>query len=164
VWRHYERLTRFPAGLLVMADAVCSFNPLYAQGMTVAALESLTLRRHLREGSIPEPSAFFRDIGRDIANPWAFSAGADLGYPGVEGRRTAQTRLANAYMTRFQRAALHDATLSNAFIRAAGLIDPPQALMRPGNVLRVLRNAWRRPPAADPGHRIERAQNPTSAG
>lgn len=158
VWRHYERLPRFPAGFLVMGDAVCSFNPLYAQGMTVSALESLTLGRHLREGAIPEPVAFFRDIAKDIASPWAFSAGADLGYPDVEGRRTTQTRLANAYMTRFHRAAVHDASLTDAFIRAAGLIDPPQALLRPGHALRVLRHA-RRPPATEPNRWTTPAQS-----
>lgn len=139
VWRHYERMPRFPERLLVMGDAVCSFNPLYAQGMTVAAMESLTLRKHLLAG-VPRPLEFFRDIASDIGMPWAFSAGADLAYPGVEGRRTLKTRLANAYVSRLQRAAVDDAELTNAFIRAAGLIDPPEALMRPRNLLRVLRS------------------------
>lgn len=143
VRRHYERLRRFPEGLLVMGDAMCSFNPIYAQGMTVSALESLTLRRHLQKGQPLQSGHFFRDISSDIDMPWDFSAGADLGYAGVEGRRTAKIRMANAYVTRFQDAAVHDSTLTNAFIRAAGLIDPPQALMRPGKLLRVLRHSAR---------------------
>ncbi|GGZ48846.1 FAD-binding monooxygenase [Streptomyces inusitatus] len=150
VRRHYEKLARFPDGLLVMGDAVCSFNPLYAQGMTVCALQSLTLARLLERGAVPRPAEFFAGISADIDSPWEFSAGADLGYPGVAGRRTLKVRLANSYVARLQAAAVHDAELGNAFIRAAGLIDPPQALMRPANLLRVLRASRRRPDPATP--------------
>ncbi|WP_425588069.1 FAD-dependent oxidoreductase [Streptomyces prasinosporus] len=139
VWRHYERLRRFPDGLLVMGDAVCSFNPVYAQGMTVAALQSLVLRRHLEHGRRPRPTAFFKDVAAQIAAPWELAAGSDLGYEGVVGRRTPKVRMANAYVARLQAAAEHDPELSAAFIRVAGLVDPPQALMRPRLLLRVLR-------------------------
>lgn len=138
VRRRYERLTRFPAGYLVMGDAVCSFNPLYAQGMTVAALQSLVLGEQLRQGE-PEPRAFFQAIARAIDSPWDFTVGADLGYPGVQGKRTLKIRFANAYVARLQAAAVRDSRLTDAFIRVAGLIDPPTALMRPGLMLRVLR-------------------------
>lgn len=152
--RHYERLDRFPERLLVMGDAVCSFNPVYAQGMTVAALQSLVLERHLRAGHAPEPLPFLRDISREIDSPWEFSAGADLGYAGVKAPRPARVRLANAYVTRVQKAAVHDSALTNALMRVAGLIEPPQSLMRPATVLRVLRHAARRPPRTAPGREV----------
>jgi len=87
--RHrYERLPRFPDGFLVTGDAVCSFNPIYGQGMTVAALEALTLRRHLERGIEPRPRRWFRDLARVVDVPWDMSAGGDLAFPGVQGRRT----------------------------------------------------------------------------
>jgi 2-polyprenyl-6-methoxyphenol hydroxylase-like FAD-dependent oxidoreductase len=150
VWRHYEKLSRFPDGLLVMGDAVCSFNPVYGQGMSVAALESLTVRRHLQHGALPQAIPFFADVAKDIRSPWDISAGGDLGYPGVEGRRTPKIRMANAYMARLHNAAVHDAELTNAFIRVAGLVDPPPALMRPRTALRVLRHSVRRPVSISP--------------
>ncbi|MBQ1080606.1 FAD-dependent monooxygenase [Nocardiopsis sp. B62] len=145
VRRRYEDLRRFPEGFLVLGDAVCSFNPVYAQGMTVAAREALSLRRHLRAAEPLTAARFFRDVGRDVQAPWELAAGADLGYPGAEGRRTLKTRLANAYTSRLQRAAEHDAQLSEAFVRAAGLVAPPQSIMRPNLLLRVARNAITRP-------------------
>nr|WP_155074304.1 FAD-binding monooxygenase [Streptomyces taklimakanensis] len=139
VWRHYERLRRFPRGLLVMGDAVCSFNPVYAQGMTVAALEALELRRHLERDPVPRAAAFFRGVATGIKAPWELAAGSDLGYSGVAGRRTPKVRAINAYVAMLQDAAVHDPELSRAFIRVAGLVDPPQALLRPRTFLRVLR-------------------------
>ncbi|MFD0382208.1 hypothetical protein ACFQ2B_06520 [Streptomyces stramineus] len=87
--RRYERMSRFPQGLLVTGDAMCSINPTYAQGMTVAALEAVTLRRHLASGTPPKPLAYLRDLATDaIDRAWDLMVGSDLSYPGVEGERT----------------------------------------------------------------------------
>ncbi|MBE1576310.1 FAD-dependent oxidoreductase [Amycolatopsis roodepoortensis] len=149
VRRHYERLTGFPDGLLVVGDAVCSFNPVYGQGMTVAALTALTLRNHLREGKAPEALAFFKDISAEIDVPWQISASGDLSFPGVEGKRPAQVRIANAYMGRVQRAATRDGRVTGTFMRVAGLVEPATTLMKPAMMLRVLRQS-RRVPAPVP--------------
>lgn len=147
VRRRYERLTRLPERLLIIGDAVCSFNPVYGQGMSVAAIEALTLRDHLREGRPPQPQRFLEDIARVIDTPWEISAGGDLDFPQVEGRRTIKVRVGNAYLARLRYAATKDDEVTKGFMRVAGLIDPPQALMRPGMLRRVLRHAVRRPSA-----------------
>ena len=140
--RHrYERLDRYPDGLLVMGDAVASFNPIYGQGMSVAALEALTLRRHLERGTAPRPRRFFRDLPRVVDVPWDIAAGGDLIFPGVKGRRTLKSRLVNAYIARLHAAAAHDASLASAFVRVAGLVAPPQTLLRPSIAVRVLRGS-----------------------
>ncbi|HEX4729397.1 MAG TPA: hypothetical protein VH298_16435 [Jatrophihabitans sp.] len=149
VRHHYERMDRLPAGLLVMGDAACIFNPIYAQGMTVAAIEALVLRKHLGLGQPPQPRAFFKDLSAVIDAPWDMAAGGDLGFPGVQGKRTLKVRMGNSYIPMLQSAAARDARLSDAFLRAAGLVDPPQALMRPGVISRVLRQA--RPPRQPAG-------------
>ncbi|MFI7024168.1 FAD-dependent oxidoreductase [Micromonospora sp. NPDC049900] len=145
VRRRYDRLLRFPDRLLVVGDAFCSFNPVYGQGMSVAAVQAMTLRSHLRAGRPPAPHAFFTDLARAIDAPWDISAGGDLDFPGVEGRRTLKVRIGNAYMARLQYAATRDPEVTNGFMRVAGLMDPPEALMRPAMVRRVLRHAVRRP-------------------
>jgi len=143
VRRHYERLTRFPERFLVLGDAACSFNPVYGQGMTVAAQEALTLRTHLVSGAPPQPQPFFRDISRVINVPWDISAGSDLGFPEVPGRRPLKVRMGNAYMAKLQAAAVHDGQVTRTFMRVAGLVDPPQALMYPSMMWRVLRGSKR---------------------
>jgi hypothetical protein len=130
---------------LVIGDAVCSFNPIYGQGMSVAALEALTLRRHLRRGIEPQPSRWFRDVARLVDVPWDMSAGGDLAFPGVPGRRTLKVRLLGTYLARLHAAAADDAALAAAFIQVAGLVAPPQSLLRPGVVLRVLRKGGSKP-------------------
>ena len=137
VRRRYERVPGLPAGFLVVGDAASSFNPLYGQGMTVAALEALALRRHLRAGGEVSPSRFQRDVARVVDRAWTLLAGADLAYPAVSGRRTLQKRIAGAYVPRLQAAAAHDATLSRAFLRVTGLVDRPEALLRPHVAARV---------------------------
>jgi 2-polyprenyl-6-methoxyphenol hydroxylase-like FAD-dependent oxidoreductase len=139
VRRRYERLRRFPAGFLVLGDGVCSFNPVYGQGMTVAAMEAHALREHIRAVGEPQALRYYHDITSIVDIPWDISAGADLGFPGVEGHRSLKTKLGNVYMPRLQAAAHSDPKLTEAFFRVAGLIDSPQALMKPGMVLRVLR-------------------------
>jgi hypothetical protein len=141
--RHrYERLGRFPDGLLVVGDAVCSFDPIYGQGMSVAAVEALLLRRHLERGVVPQPRRFFRDLARTVDVPWEIAVGGDLVFPGVQGRRTARVRLVNAYLVRLHAAAAHDAGIASAFMRVAGLVARPESLLRPDVVLRVLRPSY----------------------
>jgi 2-polyprenyl-6-methoxyphenol hydroxylase-like FAD-dependent oxidoreductase len=135
--RRYEQLDRFPQRFLVLGDAACSFNPVYGQGMTVAALEALTLRDHLAKG-MPEPLAFQADIAQVIDVPWNVSAGSDLGFPEVEGPRPPEVLVANAFTARLQAAMTHDAEVTRTFMRVAGLVDAPDALMSPENTFRVL--------------------------
>jgi 2-polyprenyl-6-methoxyphenol hydroxylase-like FAD-dependent oxidoreductase len=161
--RHrYERLDRFPDGLLVVGDAVCSFNPIYGQGMSVAAVEALALGRHLQRGTTPQPHHWFRDLARVVDVPWDIAVGGDLVFPGVQGRRTAKVRLVNAYLARLHAAAAHDASLAGAFMRVAGLVAPPQSLLRPVIALRVLggnlRRATTRPGGLRPASRSQQKE------
>jgi hypothetical protein len=138
VRRRYDKLTRFPDAFLVIGDGVCAFNPVYGQGMTVAAMEAVALADHLDRGPV-RPIRFFRELKPIVDVPWDISAGGDLAFPGVEGKRTPKVRMGNAYIARLHSAAQLDGRFTKAFFRVAGLVDPPQALMRPSLMLGVWR-------------------------
>ena len=129
VRRRFERLADFPAGFLVLGDAVCAFNPVYGQGMTVAAATATALREHLRAPAAPDPLRFFAAQSRLLDAPWALAAGADLALPGVTGPALPPSPLTGDYLARLQQAAVHDADLAAAFIRVTSLVDPPAALL-----------------------------------
>jgi 2-polyprenyl-6-methoxyphenol hydroxylase-like FAD-dependent oxidoreductase len=150
--RRYERLARFPEGFLVLGDSVCSSNPIYGQGMTVAALEALTLRNHLRRHRAPQPRRFLREIARVIDTPWDIATGADLAFPSIQGHRTYKHQMVSAYIAQLHAAATRDARLARAFVRVSGLVDHPEALLRPDVALRVLRHRLRQPAASAPSH------------
>jgi 2-polyprenyl-6-methoxyphenol hydroxylase-like FAD-dependent oxidoreductase len=143
-WHHYETLSAYLGAFLVSGDAFSSFNPIYGQGMTIAALEALTLRRVLSDP--PATSAglerrYFRAVGKLVAEAWETSASSDLRFPEVKGKRRPGAGLINAYGEKFRAAASVDPVLGETFLRVANMIDKPAKLLAPGTVLRVFRSA-----------------------
>jgi 2-polyprenyl-6-methoxyphenol hydroxylase-like FAD-dependent oxidoreductase len=164
--RRYERLRRFPAGYAVFGDAICSFNPVYGQGMTVAAVEALALRACLAEGTDGLARRFLPTAARVVDSPWDISVGGDLRFPGVAGARTAKVRAVNAYLERLHVAAEDDPAVGRAFLRVVNLMDRPESLMAPRIALRVVRGSSRgrqRAPIAVPGRSATTNVTPAEA-
>jgi len=149
VRRRYERLARLPEGFLPLGDSLCSFNPVYGQGMTVAALQARVLLRHVRRARPFRTRRILRDFARVLDAPWKMARGADLSLPGVPGPRPWPQRVMARYIARLHSAAVHDERVATAFLRVSGMLDEPPALLRPGVALRVLR-AGRVPVRARP--------------
>jgi len=122
---------------LVFGDALCSFNPVYGQGMTVACMESLALRECLAAGTQEIAGRFYRAASRLIDIPWQIAVGSDLQHPRVEGERTTQVRFINWYIAKFYRAAQDDAVLASRFLEVANLMRQPSALFDPQIAFRV---------------------------
>ncbi|MEU7871539.1 FAD-dependent monooxygenase [Dactylosporangium sp. NPDC049140] len=134
----YDRLRRFPLGFVVLGDAMCSFNPMYGQGMSVAGVEALKLGESLARGGELDAPRFFRAVRPVVDIPWQIATGGDAALPGVDGPRDARTRMVNRYLDRLYATAAHDEVVSLAFSRVTNLLDPPTALLRPGIARRVL--------------------------
>ncbi|WP_156763644.1 FAD-dependent oxidoreductase [Mycobacterium scrofulaceum] len=138
-WRRYDKLRRFPEGLLVIGDAICSFNPVYGQGMTVAALEALALRDCLSAGAEDLARRFFRAAAAPIRQAWQLSTNPDLALPEIHGTPPLVARLFNRYVDRVLTAAETDTAALNQFIRVTSLVDPATRLLLPNMIWRAAR-------------------------
>ena len=144
VRQRYEQLRRFPTGLLVFGDAICSTNPAYALGMSVSALQAASLAGTLADGDHDLAPRFFRAAARPVTMAWQAVAGADLALPQVQARRPLPVRVVGGYVARALRAAERDPVVARQFLRVAGLQDPSSRLLRPAIALRVQRAGLRR--------------------
>lgn len=160
VRRRYDRVRRFPEGLLVMGDAMCSFNPIYGQGMTVGALEAVALQRCLRTGDRKLAKRFFKAARGPVAHAWKLSSGADLAMPEVDAVAALPDRLVGRYLDRFMAAAAHDGELTRIFMEVTGMIAPVTRLLSPAAMLRVRRVNRQHAPGASstPVGRTRRSQ------
>lgn len=140
--RYYEQLDRFPDGLLVVGDAIASYNPIYGQGMSVAALHALVLHHTLADNGLGDLAlSFFADAEPVIDIPWMMAAGADFQFPQTTGPKPRGTGVMGWYLSRLTRKAHTDEVLSERFIRVIMMEKPPTTLFRPGILWRVLKPA-----------------------
>jgi 2-polyprenyl-6-methoxyphenol hydroxylase-like FAD-dependent oxidoreductase len=139
--RDFHRLDRFPAGLLVVGDALASFNPVYGQGMTSAALQACCLSTYLRSNaSVREPAwDYFRRAGVAVDAAWQSSTFADLALPHVTGPYPRGYRIAQRLSDLIVRASITDVEINRRFLDVVHMREHPNTLMRPGTLLRATR-------------------------
>ncbi len=143
--RLYEKMPKFPEGYLVMGDAIASFNPVYGQGMAVAACEAIALRTALAGDTRRLAADFFKAAAKAVDIPWQLAVGGDLALPQVPGPRPFPIRLVNAYVGKVERVAADDPQVAAAFIKVMHLLAPPQTLFAPAVAWRLLRHRQRPP-------------------
>jgi 2-polyprenyl-6-methoxyphenol hydroxylase-like FAD-dependent oxidoreductase len=143
--RHYERMADFPAGLVALGDGVCSFNPVYAQGMTTSIVGADLLAQHLaaasRSGSIGSESftrGYQKALSSTSQGPWDLATGEDFRYPATGGERPFGLGGIHWYAGRFHRLSRVDPDFTRVFYDIAHMMAPINALMTPGIIWKVL--------------------------
>jgi 2-polyprenyl-6-methoxyphenol hydroxylase-like FAD-dependent oxidoreductase len=124
VWRRYDKMLRFPEGLLVFGDAICSFNPIYTQGMTVAALEAVALRECLSQSDGDLSRRFFDAAARLVGPQWASNQFNDLCIYTANGRPSLSQEVLEL-REEVLIAAETSSVLTEKLFRTMNLIDPP---------------------------------------
>lgn len=141
----YWDLDRFPDGLVVIGDAIASYNPVYGQGMSVAALEALHLHHVLAEDSEEEIGLrLFDRIETVVEDAWNVAVGTDFRFPETTGPKPPGTDLLNRYFSRFTQKTHTDGELADTYCRVVMMERRPTALLRPRVVWRVLKPTLQR--------------------
>lgn len=164
-WRHYERLQRWPERFVVLGDAFCGFNPIYGQGMTVAALSALALdaELHKSQGQLQGVAQrTIQAIAKATEGAWLLATSADLEWPATVGSVKSSTpaeRFARWYVSKLLDAMNDDRTLRLAFLEVNQLLKPATSLFAPQLMLRVLQGTLRDWLKSTPTTRTPRRQD-----
>ena len=143
VYRHYERLAAFPRGLLTVGDAICRFNPVYGQGMSVAAQEAVVLRQLLSTRSDEADaldglaSPFFAEAAALIDNPWFGAVIPDFAHPKTRGTRPENLEAMLKLGTALLRLAARDPSVHKLAAEVQNLLKPRSAYLDPELVQKV---------------------------
>jgi 2-polyprenyl-6-methoxyphenol hydroxylase-like FAD-dependent oxidoreductase len=144
VWRHFERLEAFPRGLLPFGDGVCRFNPVYGQGMSVAAQEACLLHRLLETRAVKDDplaglaAAFLTEAQALIEGPWAMAAVPDFIHPETRGQRPPDFEGTLKFGLALTRLAARDAAVHKLMLEVQHLLKPRSVYRDPALVQRVL--------------------------
>jgi 2-polyprenyl-6-methoxyphenol hydroxylase-like FAD-dependent oxidoreductase len=147
-WRHYEQLDRWPERFVVLGDAFCGFNPIYGQGMSMAAMSAVALSDRIRRSNgnldgVARPT--LRDIGKITQAAWLLATSADLEWPGTQGGVIGKSpidRFSHWYVDKLLHASLDDEKVRLAFVAVNQLIRPGTALFAPDIFLRVMKHTF----------------------
>ena len=139
VRHNYDTLERFPEGLVVTGDAVASFNPIYGQGMSVAALDALALYHGLSAGLSGIAPRVFNQIAPVVDEAWQTAVTNDFIFDQTDGSKPFAADLLNTYTARLVTKAHNDGVLTEAFLRVFRLEQPATSLLYPRIVWRTLR-------------------------
>jgi 2-polyprenyl-6-methoxyphenol hydroxylase-like FAD-dependent oxidoreductase len=139
--RDWAKAARVPARLLAVGDAAASFNPIYGQGMSAAALHASCLSQFLRSGAdLDAPARGFFDLQRVVVDAaWSISTGGDRSRPSIARPPQGLERLSAGLLGLVLDATVVDPVVARTFDGVAQMVEPPAALATPGVLWRSLR-------------------------
>ncbi len=152
--RHrYGEVRDWPDGLLVVGDALCCFDPVYGQGISVAACEAVLVREAMTAGLRPGSArCLLRSFDRVVSLPWTLATGEDLRMPTSAGRQTRAQAAVSAWAAEVSRRAVHGDLRAHAVLMSTyHLVGSPMALLHPAVLASVARARLRGP--GDPSPR-----------
>ncbi len=142
-WRRYDKLTRFPAGIVPFGDAVASFNPTYGQGMTMTSLQAGHLRRALQSPGADVAAEVNRATAKTTFPVWTMNAIGDLVLHRASGPMPRWYPWVGELFDQFLGAAETEPVLAEWFLRRFSLLDSLYMIPSAGIVGRTVRHNMR---------------------
>ncbi|MFI5783786.1 NAD(P)/FAD-dependent oxidoreductase [Nocardia sp. NPDC051570] len=164
--RHFDRVAnQLPDNVFAIGDSACIFNPVYAQGMTVAALDAHLLDACLRGGRTA--AKYHRKLSALHDVPWLLATTSDFRFPTTDSPADASRhRLLGDYFERVVAAGTDDPLAQVAFLNVLNMVQHPVRLLNPRLAVHVTRHHHRprragpRPASTESGtHEISAAQD-----
>ncbi len=139
--RQFDKLINQPENFVVLGDAFCAFNPVYGQGMTIAAMGAMALDKCLRESKAENfARRFHKDLAKVTEAPWMMATSQDYRYRETEGGAlTLKNRFMHRYMDQILKLATFDTSVRYVLLQAFGMLVPPTKLFQRSIVSKVVR-------------------------
>ncbi len=147
--RAYERMSPYPKNFVIIGHAACAFNPVYAQGMTTAALAAQVLDRQLSRSHLPWrrrnlAKAIQRQLAQVQAAPWMMATSLDYRYPQVKAKNFLNSMpLLYWYQDQIWQLLPKSPTVHRITMDVAHMLKPPIAMFSPIMLWHVLANVVR---------------------
>jgi 2-polyprenyl-6-methoxyphenol hydroxylase-like FAD-dependent oxidoreductase len=142
-WRRYDKLDRFPAGIVPLGDAVASFDPTFGQGMTMTSLQAGHLRRALEAPDQDLAHQVNRATAKTTFPVWMMTAIGDFNFHHAAGSAPRWYRPVGSLFDQFLGAAETDPVLAEWFLRRFSLLDSLYMVPTPPIIVRAMRHNLR---------------------
>lgn len=148
-----REFTSLPERLVIIGDAICALNPVYGQGMTVAAEGAILLRDMLRREKQPGLAGFTRRFYKAqekmLRGAWQLASASDYRVPGVEvtgpgGEGKRGSNLVRSYLSEISYLMVSDPVVCLRFLEVINMLKAPTSLFHPDIASRVAIHRFRR--------------------
>ncbi|ULT59625.1 FAD-dependent monooxygenase [Neobacillus drentensis] len=144
-WRRFDKVNKFPSGLLTIGDTICRIDPFFGQGMSIAVLEALALKKLLAKEQLTNQKmieTFHQQAMKIISPIWNMVLTEDFRYPDTIGRRPAGLSIQQWYAKKIFHLSSENKTIYNSFIKVMHLLRPTATLMHPRILKSVLKGTF----------------------
>lgn len=145
IWRRFDKMQKFPNGLLLLGDTVCRIDPVFGQGMSIAVLEALELQKLFQDHhqTLNKITTNFHKKAAKIISPvWNMVITEDFRYPGTTGKKPIGLFIQQWYAKNIFLLSSQNQEIYHSFIKVMNLVRPMTILMHPKIIKTVLKRIF----------------------